>query len=267
MTDRPIPWSGGLPWSEPQFSERMLAEHLSQDHGAASRRTADIDAHVAWLHEAVLGGAPSRVLDLGCGPGLYTSRLAALGHSCVGIDFAPAAIAYARRKAVETGADCTYVLEDIGVADFGSGFDLITFLFGDIDTVPPAVAGGVISKAAGALVPGGRLVLEVHTRPAVKRIGTAEPSRTRAASGLFADRPHVVDQRSWWDPVEGLALIRFRIHIDGSPDREHVITTQARGRDGYAPWLASAGFSPPEESAGYGAAIDPDFVVLVAARP
>ena len=36
----PRPWSEGekIPWNEPGFSRRMLREHLSQEHDAASRR-------------------------------------------------------------------------------------------------------------------------------------------------------------------------------------------------------------------------------------
>ena len=39
----PVPWAEGenIPWHDPAFSERMLTEHLSQAHDAASRRAAD----------------------------------------------------------------------------------------------------------------------------------------------------------------------------------------------------------------------------------
>src|SRR5512139_3579983 len=92
----PVPWSEGekIPWNDPDFSRRMLLEHLSQEHDAASRRFETIDRHVHWIHHAVLSGQPTRILDLGCGPGLYSSRLARLGHECVGIDFSPASIAH-----------------------------------------------------------------------------------------------------------------------------------------------------------------------------
>jgi hypothetical protein len=35
----PVPWRDGanLPWDDPAFSERMLAQHLDQGHGAASK--------------------------------------------------------------------------------------------------------------------------------------------------------------------------------------------------------------------------------------
>ncbi len=87
------PWAGAykIPWQDPAFSRRMLAEHLSQAHDLASRRLAWIDRQVAWIDETVLGGRPADILDLGCGPGLYCHRLAERGHRCRGIDFGPAA--------------------------------------------------------------------------------------------------------------------------------------------------------------------------------
>jgi len=62
----PEPWAEGekIPWNDPEFSKRMLREHLSQAHDHASRRLGIIDAHVGWIHSALLGGRPSRVLDL-----------------------------------------------------------------------------------------------------------------------------------------------------------------------------------------------------------
>ena len=50
-TPKPAPWSEGdnIPWDDPGFSERMLAEHLSQQHDLASRRSETIDQHLDWI--------------------------------------------------------------------------------------------------------------------------------------------------------------------------------------------------------------------------
>jgi 2-polyprenyl-3-methyl-5-hydroxy-6-metoxy-1,4-benzoquinol methylase len=79
---------------------------------------------------------PTAILDLGCGPGLYTSRLARLGHTCTGIDFGPAAIAYARTAAAEGQLDCSYRLEDLRSAAFGGDFGLVMCVFGEIYVFP-----------------------------------------------------------------------------------------------------------------------------------
>ena len=78
----PAPWDEGenIPWNDPAFSKRMLDQHLSQEHDRASRPYDVIDRHIEWIHGALLKGESARILDLCCGPGLYTSRLAARGH-------------------------------------------------------------------------------------------------------------------------------------------------------------------------------------------
>ena len=55
----PKPWAEGekIPWNDPDFSKRMLNEHLSQAHDAASRRFEIIEKHVSWIHHQVLQGS------------------------------------------------------------------------------------------------------------------------------------------------------------------------------------------------------------------
>ena len=62
---KPFAVGDKIPWHEPGFSARMLREHLSQAHDAASRRTEKIERHVDWIHNEVLGTRPSRILDVG----------------------------------------------------------------------------------------------------------------------------------------------------------------------------------------------------------
>ena len=81
----------------------------------------------------MLNNRSSRVLDLGCGPGLYTSRLARRGHTCVGIDFSPASIEYAREVARTQQLACEYHLADLRHAAYGTGYDLAMFIFGEIE--------------------------------------------------------------------------------------------------------------------------------------
>src|SRR5690606_11061234 len=133
----PEPWAEGdnIPWNEPGFSARMLKEHLNQAHDAASRRSETIARHVEWIAGEVLGPAPARVLDLGCGPGLYLQALAARGHACRGIDFSPASVAYARQQAAEAGLAIDYEEADLRAAEFGPDghFDAVMQIFGELN--------------------------------------------------------------------------------------------------------------------------------------
>lgn len=228
----PEPWlrGAGIPWSEPGFSERMLREHLSQDHDRASRRESVIDAHTGWMHNELLGLRPSRVLDLGCGPGLYTARLARLGHECVGIDFSPASIAYAEQEAKAEGLSCMYRSDDLRTAEFGSGFDLVLLIFGELNAFPPDDARSILAKASQALAGGGTLLLEVHPADAVRSVGGRPPFWYTADDGLFSERPHILLQEHRWLPDESAAAIRYAV-----VETEHAdVQTFIEGRQAYA---------------------------------
>ncbi len=232
LTHQLGPWAEGdnIPWSEPGFSERMLREHLSQGHDMASRRFETIDKHVAWIHERVLSSKPSKILDLGCGPGLYTSRLAKLGHECVGVDYSPASIEYAREQAATENLSCIYVLEDVRNARFGDGFDLAMLLFGELNVFRTSDATSLLRKASDALTDGGTLLLEPQTFDAVKGLGLKEQSWYASEGGLFSDRPHICLQQNFWDPETATATGRYFI-VDATTGE---ITRHAQSFQSYA---------------------------------
>lgn len=191
-----------IPWDNPDFSRRMLHEHLTQVHDAASRRTAIIERQVAWIDQHVLGAKSARILDLGCGPGLYTARLEALGHVCTGIDFSTASLEYARQIST-----CEYILGDVRAVEFGADYDLVMMIYGELNTFTPEDARRIVEKAYAALKPGGKLLLEPHTLEAVKRLGQEPPTWYSAQAGLFSDQPYICLQESFFEA--GTAVTQF----------------------------------------------------------
>jgi SAM-dependent methyltransferase len=244
-TPRPVPWTEGdnIPWHEPGFSQRMLREHLSQDHDAASRRQATIEKHVNWIHTQVLDRRAASVLDLGCGPGLYASRLARLGHTVTGIDYSPASIAYAREQAAAENLNCTFVHSDIRQADFGSGHDLAMLIYGELNVFRRPDAEAILRKVRAALKPGGSLLLEPHTFEAVRDLGQEATSWYTASTGLFAEQPHLVLQENFWDAEPQVATMRYFI-VDAATGSftRHASSMQAYDLDGYRALLTGCGF-------------------------
>jgi len=208
----PEPWAEGrtIPWDDPGFSERMLREHLSQQHDGASRRTELIDQHVALIERVALG-RQSRVLDLGCGPGLYALRLAQHGHDVVGVDFGPASIAYAREQADGRSLACRFELGDIRRAELGTNYDLVMLLFGELNLFERNEAVELLRRCAGAMAPEGKLLLEVHSQGAVQSRGEANPKWSVVQSGLFSEMPHVRCDESFWSEQGSVASGRHWI--------------------------------------------------------
>jgi SAM-dependent methyltransferase len=239
-----------IPWNDPEFSARMLGEHLSQSHDMASRRLEKIDRQVAWIHEAVLGGVPGHVLDLGCGPGLYGARLAALGHAYTGIDFSPASIEYAQCRATLVGdAGCVFALGDVRQADFaaldaGRGpYDLAMLIFGEFNAFTRADVADILRRLYVVLRPGGRLLLEPHPFAYVRQSGEAGATWYTSRGGLFSPEPYVMLEECFWDAASATATRRHYV-ID--PANGSVATyaqcMQAYTSDDYVAVLAAAGF-------------------------
>ena len=243
------PWQDGekIPWDDPGFSRRMFKEHFSQRHDRASRRLDTIEAHVDWIHEHALQAQPSKVLDLGCGPGLYTSRLARKGHSCVGIDFSPASIGHAADEASRGRLACDYVQEDIREADYGEGFALVMLISGEFNAFRSTDAKSILQRANAALVECGVLLLEPHPYDAVRKIGMGGPSWYSADAGLFSDRPHLCLQEQAWDADTSTATARYFI-VDAATGEvsRYAGSSQAYTDDEYRALLEECAFAEIE---------------------
>jgi SAM-dependent methyltransferase len=267
------PWSHGgkIPWNDPDFSTRMLREHLSQNHDRASRRSGVIAEQVAWIHQAILGGRVSRVLDLGCGPGFYTSRLAALGHSCVGIDFSPASIEYAREIACKENSTCEYLLSNLEDALPSGQHDAALLLFGELNTFPRPVAKDLLRRLASELLPGALVLLEVHTEEAVRSLGSEHPTWSAQGSSVFSDHPHLILRECSWHEAEAASVERhFIFDADSGEPSVMASTTQAYSSAGYSELLKEAGLAELHRYPCLTArpsAVDSALFVILAAKP
>jgi ubiquinone/menaquinone biosynthesis C-methylase UbiE len=111
-------------------------------------------------------GPGQRVLDIGCGFGDTTQRIARLvgpGGEAVGVDAAPRFIEDAAREAAEAGvANSRFLVADVQETLSGEGrFDVAFSRFGTMFFANPVAA---LRNIRRTLVPGGRLVMVVWRR-------------------------------------------------------------------------------------------------------
>jgi ubiquinone/menaquinone biosynthesis C-methylase UbiE len=114
----------------------------------------------AWdrIFDLVLPGQrPLDALDAGCGTGFLSFELAARGHRVTGVDFAPAMLAEARRKAAERAVPVRFEEADAEHLPFpDASFDLAISRH-VLWTLPHPEAA--IDEWIRVLRPGGRLVV------------------------------------------------------------------------------------------------------------
>jgi len=129
--------------------------------------------------------AGARVVDLGCGFGDTTRRLARVAGEAVGVDAAPRFIALARREATERNV--RFLVADVQSEPLDGRFDYAFSRFGTMFFANPVAA---LRNVRRALVPGGRLCMVVWRRkPDNEWLHRAE----RVVSGLVA-RPESSDE-------------------------------------------------------------------------
>lgn len=120
----------------------------------------------ASLVELLNPQAGERILDLGCGTGHLTAKIAEAGAVVVGMDASPAMIAQARQNF----PSLKFVLADARDFRFEEPFDAV-FSNAALHWIPEAEA--VVKCIAAALRPGGRFVMEMGGKGNIDRIRQA----------------------------------------------------------------------------------------------
>jgi SAM-dependent methyltransferase len=170
-------------WTDPHISASMLATHLDPHVDLASRRPETIDATVAWIAGQIPSGG--RVLDLGCGPGLYAERFARAGFDVTGVDFSERSIGYARSR----DADVRYLLGDYREIDLTGRFDAVVLIFCDLGTFSPADTRRILERVRGWLTPNGLFAFDV-VAPPCREDSEQHRDWGSADTGFWAPVPH-----------------------------------------------------------------------------
>jgi trans-aconitate methyltransferase len=191
----------------------------AETYAANARFVADLGGAV---FELLAPQADERILDLGCGDGALTEKLAAAGASVLGVDASPDMILATRKRGL-----------DAQVADgqrltFNAEFDAV-FSNAALHWMPDGAA--VIAGVFRALKPGGRFVGEFGGHGNVAAIVTALHAAL-IARGLDAGK-----LRRWYPTAERYAgMLRhagFQVHS------AMLIPRPTRLPTGIAGWLAT----------------------------
>jgi ubiquinone/menaquinone biosynthesis C-methylase UbiE len=133
------------------------AANFDEDFGHSIRTAAERAAWDRILDLVLAGRKAVDALDAGCGTGFLSLELAGRGHRVTGVDFAPAMLAEARRKAAERGASIRFEEADAENLPFAErSFDLVISRH-VLWTLPHPEAA--IDEWKRVLRPGGRLAV------------------------------------------------------------------------------------------------------------
>jgi SAM-dependent methyltransferase len=244
LAQRPDPYSRTTIkdlWTRPHIARQMLACHLDQNTSLASRPIAVIEDIVDWLDEELkLHG--KRVCDLGCGPGLYSSRLAQRGATVAGVDFSPTAITYARSQVSKPDSRLEYLVADYLKDELPCGFDVVTLIYYDYCALSPADRRALLHRIRSILDPGGNLVLDVLADSVFPQLSEQLTIEERLMDGFWSDSDYVGIHRTWLYRDQRVSLDHYAI-VEPSTSWEIFNWMQYFSRDRLVEELGEAGFS------------------------
>ena len=155
-------------WTDTYRSKQMLSFHLNETIDVSSRNKVFINKSVKWITSHFNVGTKTKIIDFGCGPGLYTTKLAKKKANVAGIDFSKRSIRYARKIARQKKLPIKYICEDYLKYNTNNRFDLILMIMCDFCALSPSQRKKMLARFYKLLEPGGHVLLDVYSLNAFK---------------------------------------------------------------------------------------------------
>ncbi len=210
ISQRPEPFSQYTVkdlWTRPHLSQQMLSFHLNQETELASRSFDMIDRTVSWI-DSQLNLSGKSLCDLGCGPGLYTERFAAINANVTGVDFSQTSLDYANNSSKYS---IKYLLADYLEDALPNGFDVITLIYTDLCALSPGQRKQLLNRMRKMLNPGGHIVIDVANIGSFASKKEVTLIEKLLMGGFWSAGDYVGIQRTFIYPEDNLSLDRYLI--------------------------------------------------------
>jgi cyclopropane fatty-acyl-phospholipid synthase-like methyltransferase len=198
-------------WTDEHTSKQMLSFHLDEDIDVSSRNVAFINRSIEWIVFHFNVGAGTKIADFGCGPGLYTTRLAERQADVTGIDFSKRSIQYAQESANRAGLSIQYVNENYLEFETDDRFHLILMIMCDFCALSPTQRKKMLSTFYTILEPGGSVVLDVYSLKAFERLEERAVYKPNLLNGFWSSNKYYGFLNTFKYEREKVALDKYTI--------------------------------------------------------
>ncbi len=223
-------------WTDKHISQQLLHVHLNTEVDLGSRKQETIDSTIQWILEKS-EKKQLNILDLGCGPGLYSEKLTRMGHKVTGVDFSENSITYAKNQAKQKALDITYIEEDyLNLNLKENSFDLVILIFTDFGPLLPDEREQLLINIKRVLKPNGAFIFDVLNDKnmehkispknwdiAQKGFWKNEPYLVLSDSFIYKDHKVVLYQHLVLDALENLSVYRFWTHFFSHEDLTEIL--------------------------------------------
>ena len=189
INERPEPfqfYTASDLWTDEHTSAKMLSYHLDDAIDLSSRNAQFINRSVEWIASRFNIGKDTKIADFGCGPGLYTTRLAKRQANVTGIDFSRRSIEYAQEVAASEQLNINYVTQNYLEFETENRFDLVLMIMCDFCALSPIQRRVILGKFHKILKLGGSVLLDVCSLEAFDQREEASTYKVNLLNGFWS---------------------------------------------------------------------------------
>lgn len=232
--------SGASIWTDAHISKSMLAAHLDESSDAASRKSSCRIATVNWINSQI--NPHSKIIDLGCGPGLYAYELGKLGHAVTGIDFNQASINYAKNNnGLQDVVEYKYsnYLKDSLTGKYNAAM----MIYCDFGALIPEEQKTLLEKISALLTADGIFIFDVLGKGELKNKKDKRDWRLSDGADFWSNAPYLLAEETKLFAKENALGTRYFLidQLTGVP-KEYIIWEQYYDENSMAELLAKNGF-------------------------
>ena len=224
-------------WTDEHISKQLLNVHLNPDIDLGSRKLSTITKTANWILGTQKEMVKLNILDLGCGPGLYSEIFAKKGHNVTGIDISKNSIEYAKKSAFDKKLDITYCNANYLNIDLETDkYDLVILIYTDLGVLIPKERDILLNLIYRVLKKGGTFIfdvlkdneLEKRTSPksweaVISGFWKASPYIALSESFLYEQQKVILFQHIIVDSDENIETFRFWTHFFSQNDVKKIL--------------------------------------------
>lgn len=179
-------------WTDEYISEMILKQQLDPSYEGGSRLHSEIIDSVDFITSNIRISGFETLLDLGCGPGLYSSLFCKHVNNVIGIDISKPSLNYALTKAKNERLNIEYILGNINEMNAFPKADIVLLVYSIFGCLSCEKRKELIIKINKCLPINGYFIFDVFSE--------------NSFNNQLERRYWSIEEKGFWSPLSYLLL-------------------------------------------------------------